>query len=145
MKIGFNKVKDMVKFSFIIFLFILCFSVVCVTAQDEEELPPGMEYLQVTATHKVLVPKGTQLMTNKGVAQPEGIRAFVGRKLEEVEEHFLYTGVRFDEMKQQISAVEESIIGIKAEIARISITLDKLLDEKKTGEGIETEAEAAAE
>ncbi|MFH1414018.1 MAG: hypothetical protein ABIG56_04150 [Candidatus Omnitrophota bacterium] len=135
----------MVKLGFFIVLFILFFSVVFVAAQDEEEIPPGMEYLQVTATHKVLVPKGTQLVTNKGVAQPEGIRAFVGRKLEEVDQRFLYAGVKFDEMKQQISVVEESIIGMRAEIAKLSTTIDKLLEEKKAKEEAEIEAEVAAE
>ena len=84
----------------------------------EGELPPGMEYLQVSPGYREIVPKGTKLLRIGGALVPEGIRGYISRRFMELDERVIKMESELEGLRAEIENIKQLIHEIKKGLSR---------------------------
>lgn len=79
-----------------------------VQAEDEPEIPPGMEVLKVGET-KILIPKGTKITKKAAQLVLEPPEQFWSRRVEEMEEEIARLKEETEKMKADIEKLKETV------------------------------------
>jgi len=105
---------NLVKINLFILILVLIFPIAVVMAKDKraEEPPAWMEYLNVTNTSRVLVPKGTQTKKIGNLTVVESVGEYTARKVFEIEN-------KLSEFNKTMMEIKEDVMRLKDQNATI--------------------------
>lgn len=99
-----------IKYLFLIFIFTIL-PMICVLAQEDEteEIPPGMEIIQIGTGAFAIVPKGTKVHRQDGIILLETTREFVARRFLDLDAHIAEIKAKQEELKNEVEKLKEAL------------------------------------
>jgi hypothetical protein len=86
-----------------------------ISAGTVQNVPEGMEVIQVSPGYSILAPKGMKLVKSGQELLPEQINQYSARRFEEMEQRFNKDEARITELEQDIEQLKSDLkeLGIK--------------------------------
>lgn len=95
-----------------ILMLVLVFSAIFVAAPEDknkkEEVPVGMERLEIRKGLEIIVPEGTKMRKQANIFMLEGVNEYVARKFHELRKRIGKLEFSVEELKKEIKQLKEN-------------------------------------